>query len=170
MKWLAEWPLLVLALFVDEPYREQLIAGQTILCSLYPNTHNFHAATAVFVLFYFTHPYTHTQLIHATVLQHIIVACAVASHYVVPKYNRSIWLLSAWSLRWLATASIFDTPIRTCIKCALFACVSQGPWRSACGIKWVWLLFTHEVAWFLLPIQILYEVYSGKKTNPLDIV
>ena len=71
----------------------------------------------------YTHPYTHTQLIHATVLQHVIVACAVASHYVVPKFNSSIWILSAWSLRWLATASIFDTPFRTCIKCALFACV-----------------------------------------------
>lgn len=170
MIWLAGWPLLIVSLFADEPYREQLIAGQTILCSMYPNAHNFHTATAVFVLFYFTHPYTHAQSIHALVLQHIIIACAVSSHYIVPKYNRAIWVLSAWSLRWLATSSIFDTPFRMCIKCALFAGISQGPWRSACGMKWAWLLFTHELAWVLLPVQILYEVYSGKKTNPLDIV
>ena len=172
MIWLAGWPLLLLSLFVGAPYREQLLAGQTILCSLYPSRQHFHVATVVFVLFYFTHPDTHLENMPAEILRHVIVACAVMSQYLAPNYQVSIWTLTAWSTRWLPTTSIFDTPLRSFAKCVVFAGVSGGPWRGhPLDTRWCWILFTHEAAWLLLPVQILYEVYSKKKnTNAIDIV
>lgn len=173
MLWLAGWPLLLLSLFVGAPYREQLLAGQTILCSMYPRRHHFHVATVVFVVFYFTHPETHIQNMAAEILRHVIVACAVVSHYLAPAYQLPIWTLTAWTTRWLPTASLFDTPLRSLNKCAVFVGVSRGPWRGqAMDTRWSWILFTHEAAWLLLPIQILYEVYfkTKKNTNTVDIV
>ena len=171
MIWLGGWPLLILSLFVHEPYREQLLAGQTIVCSMYPEKYNFHTATVIFVIFYFIHPSVHSEHIYTLVLEHIIVACAVVSQYVAPRYTWSIWTLAAWSTRWLTTYSIFDSPFRTCLKCLLFAGSSSGPWETNHDFKWCWVLFTHEITWVFLPIQILYEVYAGKKKiNPLNIV
>lgn len=171
MLWVGGWPLLMLSLFIREPYREQLLAGQTILCSLYPRKYNFHTATAVFLIFYFTHPESHTEHVYTQVMQHAVVFCAVSSQYIAPQHAWPIWTLAAWSTRWLATSTIFDAPLRTCVKCALFAASSSGPWQTNHDFKWCWVLFTHEITWAFLPIQILYEVYAGeKKINPMNIV
>ena len=170
MSWIGGWPLLLLSLFAHEPYREQLLAGQTILCSIVRKQHNFHIATLIFLIFYFSHRQTHFNNIQAEILQHVIVGCAVSSQYINSTYSIPIWTLAAWSTRWLSTYSIFDTPLRSMIKCIIYAIVTNGPWHRKTDFKWCWVLFTHEITWLLLPIQILYEVYSKKKSDPFDIV
>lgn len=171
MAWIGGWPLLCISLFVHEPYREQLLAGQTLLCSLFRKQHNFHVATMVFVIFYFTHRPVHGENVYAEILKHVVVACAVGSQYIDERYSVPIWTLAAWSTRWLSTTSIFDTPARSVVKCIIYAAVTRGPWHKRADFKWCWVLFTHEIAWVLLPVQILFEVYNNKKKiNTLDIV
>lgn len=170
MKWPVGWPLLILSFFTHEPYREQLLAGQTILCCIIQEYHPFHTATIVSIVSYFTHQ-TDTQAAPATfILHHIIVICAVASHYIDVDYKAIIWVLTAWSTRWLGCQTFFDSPLRTLIKCILFKGITSGPWANATGTKWCWLLFVHEIMWCLLPIQILYEVYHKKKEEITSIV
>jgi len=170
MKWPVGWPLLILSFFTHEPYREQLLAGQTILCCIVQEHHPFHTATIVSIVSYFTHQ-TDIQAAPTTfILHHIIVICAVASHYVDMDYKAIIWVLTAWSTRWLGCQTLFDSPLRTLIKCILFRAITSGPWANATGTKWCWLLFVHEIMWCLLPIQILYEVYHKKKEEITFIV
>jgi len=172
MKWAIGWPLLIIALFTHEPYREQLLAGQTIICCMTQEIWPFHTATIVCVIMYFAHQHV-TINAAAIVLHHIIVTCAVASQYIEQRqYKRIIWVLMVWSTRWLGTISVFDSPLRTTLKFILFQGVSTGPWSAneSNGLKWCWLLFVHEIMWCLLPIQILYEVYYYKKNQNAESI
>lgn len=170
MKWPIGWPLLILSFFAHEPYREQLLAGQTLICCIMPEYCPFHIATTISVISYFTHQLDVQTDPMTFVLHHIIVICAVASHYIDTNYKTIVWILTAWSSRWLSCQSLFVSPLRTLFKCILFRGIASGPWANATGTKWCWLLFVHEIMWCLLPIQILYEVYHQKKEENMSIV
>jgi len=169
MKWPIGWPLIVLSLFAREPYREQLLAGQTILCCMVRKYQSFHTATIICVMIYFTHQHN-IILPQSIILHHIIVVCTIASEYLDIQYKWVIWTLMAWSTRWLGTISVFDSPLRSTIKFIMFRCISNGPWaiNETGGLKWCWLLFVHELMWCLLPIQILYEVYYHNRNNQIN--
>lgn len=170
MKWPVGWPLLLLSFFAHEPYREQLLAGQTILCCIVQQYYPFHTATAIAIISYFTHQQIANVALTAFILHHVVVFLAVASHYVDTDYKAVVWALTAWSTRWLGTISIFETPVRTLIRCLLFRGVASGPWADSKGGKWCWVLFVHEIMWCLLPIQILYEVYHYKKKETFSSI
>jgi len=164
MRWPFGWPLLILALFAHEPYKEQLLAGQTIICCMTQQLWPFHTATVISIIIYFTHQDVRI-LSSAIILHHLIVVCAIVGQYLEFKYKGIIWVLMIWSTRWLGTISIFYSPIRSTIKFILFRCIANRPWseNNKYGLKWCWILFTHEIMWCLLPIQILYEVYYCNK-------
>ena len=67
-------------------------------------------------------------------------------------------------------------PVRECLKCILFYVVVEchRSWRFSNGydykhsLRWLWVLFVNEIAWGVLPVQMLLEVYSQNPT-PLPV-
>mgnify|MGYP006126666511 FL=1 len=177
MIWLLGWPVLLVGLFLPEPYREQSIAIQTILCTLFPVKYTFQLVTLIFVAFYFVRHRSHDD-IPIQILHHCIVVCTILLQYMEKKYQIFSWCLLAWSARWLGSINIYDQPFRTSIKCLLLMIVLKGRWRTKCPhnfgdeLKWCWVLFVNECMCLLLPVQILYEVYVFKQNSvpKVDIV
>ena len=175
MKWVIGWPFLILSLFLPEPYREQSLAVQTIICTFFNQMHTFQLMTFIFVLSYFVESKLHNipsiQLLH-----HVIIICTVVVQYIEPKYQYLCWCLVGWSTRWLGSVNMFEQPFRTLIKCIMLLVVLKGKWRSTVNLewkdelKWCWILFVHEIMCILLPIQILYEVYSHNEQKNVFIV
>ena len=67
----------------------------------------------------------------------------------------------------LSYCALASVNTRTTIKSIVLAGLIQGNWgvrnEERDGLKWSWILFVHEIAWCVLPIQILYEVYYKNK-------
>lgn len=175
MNWIVGWPLLILSLFIDDPFREQILAAQTIVCALVQKRKTFHLATLVFIVCYFTQPPVHEHPSYVLIIHHLVIIGAIVSPYLIPNYQFFTWVIMAWSIRWLGSISLFETPFRTSTKCLLYVVIVRGNWgmkSTQLAHKWCWILFVHEVMWCFLPIQILYEVYAfrKKKVDNINIV
>lgn len=169
MKWILGWPFLLLSLFLPEPYREQSLALQTIICTFFKcRQYTFQLLTFIFVLSYFVETKLH-KILSVQILHHVIIACTVVVQYIEPQYQYFCWCLVGWSTRWLGSVNMYVQPIRTFFKCCVLLIVLKGKWRLSrkCEwkdeLRWCWILFVHELMCILLPVQILYEVYSRKE-------
>lgn len=165
MEWAVGWPLLILSFLLPEPFKEQLLAAQTVLCVVARQRQPFHLITFLCVISYFTQtqePLLASLNVH--LLHHSIVLCTIFVQYLEQKYQLFCWTLLLWSTRWLGSVNLFSQGVRSLMKCLLLTCVLQGKWRREDTLqnelKWCWILFVHESTWCLLPVQMLYEVYA----------
>lgn len=152
--WYIGWPLLFVHFFV---LSEQLLAVQTIVCALIQPYQPYHVATVVIL---FIHLTPHSVEWVNLILYHLIIAAAVLLEY-QGKYQKVGWVCAAWSIYWLGSVDVH--PIRSCLRCLVFIFVSNARIKWADNnnyLKTVWILLVHEVAWCVIPIQILYEIYS----------
>jgi hypothetical protein len=167
MQWILGWPLLILSLYLHEPYREQVLAAQTIVCTIIEEKRPFKIITMIYVALYFTQLSEKHHPINIIILHHVIILCISIIQYTNPNYKVLCWTLIIWTSRWLGSVNIYAQPIRTTIKSIVLAGLIQGNWgvrnEERDGLKWSWILFVHEIAWCVLPIQILYEVYYKNK-------
>lgn len=155
------WLLLVLHYFLPEPYREQVLALQSIVCVTMPTFDAVHIASLFSLVLYFIHAEQDPAL-PMIILHHIVVACCILSEYYFHNNPYWTWIILFWCIHWLSTVDAYDHhPIRSAIKFVLFAFVT----RLQCvktlkdGLKWSWILLVHEIGWCALPVQMLYEVY-----------
>tara|TARA_B100000683_G_scaffold218506_1_gene214786 strand:- start:767 stop:1276 length:510 start_codon:yes stop_codon:yes gene_type:complete len=157
------WALLLIHFFLPEPFREQVLAIETIVAATNRNMRAIHMVSIFVVVVYFVktehHWHWSTFLCH-----HAIVLGCTLSEYYFKDWRYWTWILMAWSVRWLASLDIYAFPLRACARCIVFGVVAgQNPSIGA-GFKWCWILMVHELAWFLLPMQMLYEAYKRKPT------
>jgi len=173
MRWAIGWPFLILSLFLTEPFREQVLALQTIICTFFGKGYTFQLLTLIFVISFFIETQMHDN-ITVQILHHCIVLCTVIVQYIDNKHRYFCWCLLLWSVRWLGSVNIYDQPIRTSIKCIVLVLVLKGRWRPALErplseeFKWCWVLFVHEFVCLLLPVQLLYEVYVCKTNKEMN--
>ena len=165
------WLLLATHYFLPEPYREQVLALQSVTCTTLPSFDALHIASLFSVISFFIHADAEAT-IPLFILHHIVVACCILSEYYFHENPYWTWVILFWCIRWLSTLDTYDQhPIRSAIKFIMFAFVTrlQRAKTLKSGLKWSWILLVHEVAWCLLPVQMLYEVYV-RKTHPCSIV
>lgn len=161
---LASWILLLLHFFMDEPYREQLLALQTVCCTLMPELKPLHIVTFFTVVIYFVR-IEHQPVFWISIIHHAIVCCCILGEYYFQKWHAWSWVILCWSIRWLSSIDTYrDHPARACLRCIVFALVAQKQFVKTFkdGFKWSWILLVHEIAWLALPFQMLYEVYKVK--------
>lgn len=166
MIWRAlSWCLLFTHFFAHEPYREQILAVQTITCALQPTFNSLHIITFIIAILYFVQT-EHRPDIWISVVHHLVVACCILCEYYMKEWHLWSWLVLCWSIRWLSSIHLYqEHPIRACIRCMVFAILVQKRFTKTFkeGFKWCWILLVHEIAWCALPFQMLYEVYKKKE-------
>lgn len=163
------WPLLLVHFFVPVFWREQVLALQTLVCAV-TNVQPYHAATVAFL---FVHLSEHNTVEWAhVVLHHVVLVSAVLLEYTMLEYRPVRWMVVAWSVRWLGTTNLYLNPGRSVLRCLVFLFVTnfRQQWSTVTNnnyLKTVWILLVHELLWCVLPIQMLYEIYSEtRRANP----
>ena len=160
------WPLLLCHFFLEEPWKECILALQTILCALLiHNKHTYHIATLV-IAFQYIVCQDQGGSIFSMIMYHTLLFCAVCAQYAFRDQGVSFWVALAWSMHWLGSLSA--PAWRHVVKCLLFHQVA-----STClvgkkiihGFKWSWIVVSHEISWCMIPVQMLYEVYIEKDTH-----
>ena len=165
------WPLLLLHFFVPIFWREQVLALQTVICAV-TGVQSYHAAT-VAILFVHLSEHNTVGWTHL-ILHHLVLVSAVLSEYKMPEYRRVRWVVVAWSVRWLGTADLYLNPVRAVLRCLVFLFVTncRQQWSSVIDnnyLKTVWILLVHELLWSVLPIQMLYEIYSETQQSRQEL-
>jgi|FLMP01.1.fsa_nt_emb hypothetical protein len=156
------WPLLLVHFFVPIFWREQVLALQTIVCAV-TSVQSYHAAS-VAILFVHLSEQNTVEWMHL-VLHHVVIVSAVLLEYKMPEYRTARWVVVAWSVRWLGTTDLYLNPGRAVLRCLVFLFVTncRQQWSTVIDnnyLKTVWVLLVHELLWCILPIQMLYEIYS----------
>lgn len=162
----ALWGLLVSHFFAAEPFREHIFAVQTVLCAIHSRLTPIHIVTVFMAVIYFVQT-EHRWIWWTFLVHHVIVAGCVVGEYAFKEWRHWNWILLGWSVRWLSSLDIYDSPIRATIRCVVFGLVARGRFAKTFkdGFKWCWILLVHELAWAFLPLQMLYEVYMHKETE-----
>lgn len=169
---LVAWVLLILHFFVHEPYREQVLAIQTLVCVLCKDLKPLHIVTFFVIIIYFVETH-HVWLLWSQCVHHAVVACCIVGEYYVKDWNFWPWLLLCWSIRWLSSVNMYDQiPVRASLRCIIFGLVAQKRFAKTFkdGFKWCWILLVHEAMWILLPCQMLFEIYKKKKPGVESVV
>lgn len=145
------------------PYREQLLALQTVLVTAAPRLEGFHTATAIVTLLYILGVTEMDSVLVPTVLHHVAVFVAVMSEFYFPEWRCSCWVLLGWSMRWMNPSNLYAPgligALRAVCRCVLFGAVSYTNFSVAKSVRWCWIFLVHESFCLLVPIQMLYEVY-----------
>jgi hypothetical protein len=165
------WPLLLLHFFVPIFWREQVLALQTVVCAV-TDVQSYHAATAAILFVHLSEQIT-VGWMHL-VLHHVVLVSAVLLEYKMPEYRTVRWVVVAWSVRWLGTADLYLSPGRAVLRCLVFLFVTncRQQWSSVIDnnyLKTVWILLVHELLWSVLPIQMLYEIYSETQQSRREL-
>lgn len=160
------WPLLLLHFLIEEPWRECVLAIQTLICGVVESKHTYHIATLVVTFQYIACPEQDASFFMA-IMYHTLLFGAVCAQYAFRERGMAFWFALAWSMHWIGSASMHP-PWRHVAKCVLFhqvasTCLVGKPLIH--GFKWSWLIISHELAWCLIPVQMLYEVYIEKDTH-----
>ena len=173
MTWrLSGWCLLCLHFFFPEPYREQILAAQTIITSCSDSLLPFHIATAIVVLLYIIQAGDLAFEWSAFILHHVLVFIFVMTEYYHRKWRLTCTCALFWSIRWMNSSNIYlEHPFRGCLRCVLFGVLSARKYCWHGALRWCWIFFVHEFCYVCIPIQMLYEVYFDKHIiNDEDIV
>lgn len=163
------WTLLLVHFFVHEPYREQLLAVETILCAMCKDRKPLHIVSFFVVVIYFVQS-SHEWILWTQCLHHFVVLCSILAEYYVSEWHLWSWITLCWSIRWLNSVSMYyEHPLRAALRCVVFGFVAQRRFAKTFkdGFKWCWILLVHEFAFVMLPVQMLYEVYQRKKMDSI---
>lgn len=161
------WGLLLVHFFVHEPFREQMLAIQTVVCALCKDLKPLHIVTFFVVVIYFVQT-SHEWLLWSQCLHHFVVLSCILAEYYISDWHTWSWILLCWSIRWLGSVSMYyQHPLRAAIRCIVFGLVARPRFANSFkdGFKWSWILLVHELAFVMLPVQMLYEVYKRKKID-----
>ena len=176
MSWwrLAGWPLLLAHFFLPVPYREQLLAVQTVLISFCPVPMPFHMASGLVAFLFLLGLAEVDGVVLPTLLHHVAVFISVISEFYFKKWRWTCWIFLCWSLRWMNPSNIYvDHPLRAVLRCVLFGLVTQRNFSLDGSIRWCWIFLVHEGFCILVPIQMLYTVYvvqKNRRTEETQIV
>lgn len=173
MLWrLGGWFLLLMHLFFPEPYREQLLAAQSIFITLAPKIMSFHIASALLCLLYVCQTDDIAFEWAAFILHHLLVFVFVISEYYFNEWRYTFGCVLFWSIRWMNTTNIYaEHPIRGCVRCLLFGFLTARQFSCVHALKWCWIFFVHEFCYVCIPVQMLHEVYFGRSVaNTEEIV
>jgi hypothetical protein len=165
------WPLLLVHFFVPIFWREQVLALQTVICAV-TGVQSYHAATVAILFVHLSERVLVGGL--QLVLHHVVLVSAVLLEYKMPEYRTVRWVVVAWSVRWLGTADLYLNPSRAALRCLVFFFVTncRQQWSSVIDnnyLKTVWILLVHEMLWCVLPIQMLYEIYSETQRSHREL-
>ena len=159
------WPLLLIHFFIREPWRECVLAIQTLICGFVETKHTYHIATLIVTFQYIACPEQNSSPF-SMLMYHTLLFGAVCAQYAFRERGMAFWFALAWAMHWIG--SLETPPWRQSLKCLLFhqvtsTCLVGKPLVH--GFKWSWLIISHEIAWCLLPLQMLYEVYIEKVSH-----
>lgn len=161
------WTLLIIHFCVHEPFREQLLAAETVICCLCSNLTPVHIVSFFVIVIYFVQT-SYEWIWWAQCIHHAVVLICIFGEYVIKEWHCWTWVLLCWSIRWLSSIGMYyQHPLRSSLRCVIFGLVAQKRFAPTFkdGFKWSWILLVHEVVLFVLPLQMLYEVYKYKKTE-----
>lgn len=158
------WLLLFVHFFLPVPYREQVLALQTVLVSFAPKLMPFHVATGI-IAFLFLLGMTETDtVVLPTLLHHVAVFISVISEFYFKEWRWTCWIFLCWSLRWMNPSNIYSAhPLIALLRCVVFGFVSQRDFSFDSSIRWCWIFLVHEGFCILIPVQMLYSVYVVQK-------
>ena len=149
------WFLLA-AHFFDEPFREQILAVQTLVCHVSrPKTI---AHRDFFCDCHLLCANTTRMAIVVTMYTPCCSRVLYYSEYFIKDWNFWPWLLLCWSIRWLSSVNMYHQhPLRASLRCIIFGMVAQKRFARTFqdGFKWCWILLVHECTLILLPFQML---------------
>lgn len=169
------WALLLLHFFFPEPFREQILAVQTVFSASHRRFDAVHIATVFVTVFYFVKTEHHWHWLTFACHHAVVLGCTLSEYY-FHEWRYWSWILLCWSVRWLASLDMYASPLHGAIRCAMFGIVSRGDMLMSRrrvttfrdGFKWCWILMVHELAWVFLPAQMLYEVYKPTRRTESD--
>ena len=164
--------LLIIHFYLPEPYKEQCLALQTLSCVTIKGKKPEKVLTLSLLVIYFIQT-KHQWEFFTCLAHHFIVFCCVIGEYYFKERNYWSWIFLFWSVRWLSSLDIYEKQAwRACLRCMLFIFISQGHYLKTTknGLRWIWILMVHEIAWCLLPVQMLYEVYCLNKKENLESI
>jgi len=157
------WILLLVHFFFPAPYREQLLAIQTVLVTFCDRLMPFHIATYIVLLLYLLNFNETSVDITIELMHHMIVFVAVISEFYYREWRYTCWILLLWSLRWMNVSNIYvDHPFRALFRCLVFGLVVIRDFDIERSLRWCWIFLVHEIFCIFVPIQMLYEVYVGR--------
>ena len=167
------WILLLSHFFFPSPYREQILAVQTVLISFSHQLMPFHMATGIITsMFIFGMTTTETDVL-PTLLHHVAVFISLISEFHFKEWRWTCWIFLCWSLRWIHPSNVYsDHPLKAFFRCVVFGFVTQRNFSFETSIRWCWTFMVHEGFCILIPIQMLYSVYIVQKVKRVqtDIV
>lgn len=164
------WPILLLHFFFPNPYREQLLAIQSLCMTFSPCVYPYHVATSVVLLLYLINLNESSVDLVLELLHHVGVFVAVVSEFYFREWRYTCFMLLFWSLRWMNTSNIYvDHPFRACLRCVLFGLVVCRDFSLERSFRWCWILIVHEFFCIFIPVQMLYEVYVGHVATPRTV-
>lgn len=166
------WTLLLVHFFVHEPFREQVLAVETIVCALSKDLKPLHIVNFFVIIIYFVQT-SHHWMVWSQCAHHAIVAVCIIGEYYLKEWHFWSWVLLCWSIRWLSSVSMYyQHPVRAALRCVLFGLVAQKRFAKTFkdGFRWCWILLVHEIALCALPFQMLYEIYRKKKVETYSAV
>tara|TARA_B110001450_G_C17441844_1_gene408282 strand:- start:20 stop:547 length:528 start_codon:yes stop_codon:yes gene_type:complete len=156
------WFLLLIHFFFPEPYREQILAFQTILITFSPKILSFHIATGIIVCLYLLNLNESSIDIVAELAHHAAVFIAVISEFYFRAHRYTCWVLLFWSLRWMNVSNIYvESPWHAFVRCCIFGFVVHRDFSLDRAIRWCWVFIVHEFFCIFVPVQMLYEVYHS---------
>jgi hypothetical protein len=158
------WVLLISHFWWDAPYREQILALQTIISTLAPSLMPFHLATVFVVFLYLVQLGDNVTEFVPLVLHHVIVFISVLSEYYFKEWRYTCAVVLCWSMRWMNPSNIYlEHPLRAMLRCILFGVLISRQFSLERAIRWCWLFLVHESLYIFVPVQMLYEVYMKKR-------
>lgn len=156
------WILLLIHFFFPNPYREQLLAIQTVLITFCDRLMPFHIATYIVLLLYLLNLNESSVDVVIELMHHVVVFVAVISEFYFREWRYTCWVLLLWSLRWMNVSNIYvDHPFRAFFRCVVFGLVVIRDFEVERSLRWCWIFLVHEFFCIFVPVQMLYEVYVG---------
>ena len=163
------WLLLLGHFFFPDPYREQLLAVQTVLITFCPKVMSFHVATGIIWLLYLMNLNESSLDLVVELAHHVAVFITVLSEFYCREWRYVCWVTLFWSLRWMNVSNIFVTsPWRAFFRCCVFGFVVHRDFSVDRSIRWCWVFIVHEFFCIFVPFQMLYEVYRSRSVSSLS--
>mgnify|MGYP006085576901 CR=1 FL=1 len=157
------WGLLLLHFFFPDPYREQILAAQTVFVTFCPTVMPFHMATGIIWVLYLLNLNESSVDIMVELAHHVAVFIAVISEFYFREWRYTCWLMLFWSLRWMNVSNIYvEEPWRALFRCCVFGFVVHRDFSVDRAIRWCWVFLVHEFFCIFVPVQMLYQVYMSR--------
>ena len=155
-------------LWWSAPYREQILALQTVVATLAPSLMPFHLATVFVVLLYIVQLEDNTTELVPLVLHHVIVFISVLSEYYFKEWRYTCGVVLCWSVRWMNPSNIYlEHPLRAVFRCVLFGALTSRQFSLEGAMRWCWLFLVHESLYIFVAVRMMYEVYMKKRPRPV---